>query len=33
MTYCVSDIHGDYDKYKRLLHEIEWRHIKRPVNP
>lgn len=24
MTYCVSDIHGDYDKYKRLLQEIEF---------
>lgn len=24
MIYCVSDIHGDYDKYKRLLHEIEF---------
>lgn len=23
MIYCVSDIHGDYDKYKRLLQEIE----------
>lgn len=24
MIYCVSDIHGDYDKYKRLLYEIEF---------
>ena len=24
MTYCVSDIHGDYGKYKRLLQEIKF---------
>lgn len=24
MIYCVSDIHGDYDKYKRLLQEIKF---------